>query len=59
MVVWRTRDHDDLGKGDSVGEVMIEEEAIDDAAAEVLNASLIDLDGGKGTLRVRLIQASI
>jgi hypothetical protein len=59
MVVGGARDHDDLRRGDGVGEVMIEEEAIDDPGAKVLDARLIDLDGEGGTLRVRLIHASI
>lgn len=59
MVVGGTRDHDDLGGGNGIGEEMIEKEAIDDATAKVLDTRLIDLNGGRGTLRVRLIQASI
>jgi hypothetical protein len=59
VVVGRTWDHDDLGGWNGVGEEVIEEEAIDDTTAQVLDTRLIDLNRGRATLRVRLIQASI
>ena len=59
MVVGGAWDHDDLGCGNGIGEEVVEQEAIDDATPKVLDTRLIDLNGARGTLRVRLIQASI
>ena len=38
---------------------MIEKQAVDDSRSQVLDACLVDLSGEVGTLRVRLIHASI
>lgn len=59
MVVGRARDHRDFAERYSIGEEVVEQEAVDDPSAEVLDACLVDLCVGDCTLRVRLIQASI